>query len=199
MKTSSFGIFVLIIGTIPTIWLLWNGRSSSDHDLQGESIPPPGIIPIVVGQSEQNDIDRLARITERYCRAAGSRVVAIFGSASSSNALFVSIDYGIFNRLSDDGVAVLLAQAFLYKNVMASEINTLGNLPPDPLRLRRQVLDIDEQVGHQMAKGGFRTEGFKEWLECMANEIPEKGFESVSSNLREPAFLRGYESVSKQP
>jgi hypothetical protein len=196
---GGLGIGILLIVAIPVVWLSWNGRSTSSQDLLEGAAPLPDQLPLDVGQSEQNDLDRLSQITERYCRKTGNQVVTIFGSVPSSGTSFISIDYGLFNRLSDDGVAVLLAQDHLQKHLIKSEINTPSNPPPDPLRLRRTMLEVDEQVGRQMAKAGFRKEGFKEWLDCSANWRMGEGTASLSSDLRESAFLRGYESVSTQP
>jgi hypothetical protein len=198
MNKRGFRFGVLFVAAIPVMW--WSLIAGSDStgnvsDGLNATADQPVIEAIIL--SEENDIDRLTRISERYSRISGNQIAAIFGSSPSSGTPFVSVDYGIFNRLSDDGVAVYIAEAFLRRNMNSTESNPSPRVA-NPSSSRQSILENDEQVGRLMAKAGYRKEGFKEWLDTSSNLMTDSIVASLPSNLRESAFLRGYESVSTQ-
>ncbi|MHC4867608.1 MAG: hypothetical protein ACYTEX_26355 [Planctomycetota bacterium] len=152
--------------------------------------PAPQIIPSSNPDSSRytNDLDRLGKLSDRIngvCRGAHA---VVLGDDSTASGPVVTIDYATFDRLSDDGAAVLIAEAIVAKSVSPAERQT-------PANSQRHVLQIDETAGRYVAKAGFGADGFAEWL--AVKKAVGAGLEenSLPDSLRVAAFMRGYLSA----
>lgn len=137
-----------------------------------------------------NDLDRLAKITERINLASRASSAVTFGAGgSTAGGHVVSVDYSLFDRLSDDGTAVLIAVAIAAGSRPASSLQTEVQA-----NTARMVLEADEAVGRYVARAGFGADGFAEWL--MAKELSATGPQSggVPEKMRIAVFMRGYQS-----
>jgi hypothetical protein len=138
------------------------------------------------GTRYTNDLDRLGRLTDRINRACRTKHVVVLGgpdSAASNGP--VSVDYALFDKLTDDGAAVLIAEAVVSRSKSLPLAQTLEDAP-------RLMLEVDESVGRYVGKAGFGPTGFAEWLTAKSawgaglqqNNLPE--------STRIAAFMRGY-------
>jgi hypothetical protein len=137
-----------------------------------------------------NDLDRLEKLTGRIDRACRSSYLVVLGAGDSSiSGGLVSVDYALFDRLSDDGAAVLIAEAIAAgpKLSSPSQMQAQGGV-------ERAVLQADEAVGRYVARAGFSSSGFTEWLK--AQKLSAFGMQQsgVSEKMRISAFMRGYTS-----
>ena len=96
-----------------------------------------------------NDLDRLGQLADRINRACRRSYVVVLGAddAGASGGL-VSVDYGLFDKLSDDGAAVLIAEAIMAKSRSFPATQTQANT-------ERAVLQIDEAVGRYIERAFF--------------------------------------------
>lgn len=135
-----------------------------------------------------NDLDRLDQLTDRINRACrGSHIVVLGAGGSAVSGGPVSVDYALFDRLSDDGAAVLVAEAIADRSKSPSQMQTQADV-------RRTVLEADETVGRYTARAGFGSAGFAEWLDAkepLAAGMQQSG---VPDEMRIAAFMRGYSS-----
>jgi hypothetical protein len=137
-----------------------------------------------------NDLDRLSKLSDRINQVCRTSHVVVLGDDSVSAGGAIGVDYGLFDRLSDDGVAVLIAEA------MAAKAKTLPHRQ-SKANAQRFVLQIDEAAGRYVAKAGFALDGFAEWLR--AKKATATGLEQngLPDSTRIGAFMRGY--LSAQP
>jgi len=138
-----------------------------------------------------NDMDRLNQLSERIKRVCRKSCTVTLGiESSSTTGSVISIDYGLFDRLSDDGAAVLIAEAIVAtksKPVLSSQTQMQADTA-------RSVLQTDEAVGRYVAMAGFGQEGFTEWLEARKSSAVDLQHNSVPDKARIAAFMRGYSS-----
>jgi len=135
-----------------------------------------------------NDLDRLDQLTGRINRACrGSHVVVLGAGDSAVSSGLISVDYALFDSLSDDGAAVLVAEAIAARSKLPSQMQTQADA-------RRVVLETDETVGRYIAKAGFSSAGFAERLNAeklLAVGLQQSG---VPDEMRIAAFMSGYSS-----
>ena len=97
----------------------------------------------------------------------------------------VSVNYGWFDKLSDDGAAVLIAEAIAAKS-----------RPPlqsqDSALMRSDMQRLDEAAGRYVSRAGFDSSGFAEWLEARKHLAAGVPGNTVSDGERMAAFMRGY-------
>lgn len=137
-----------------------------------------------------NDLDRLGQLTDRVSRACRASYVVVLGvESSAANSSLVSVDYALFDRLSDDGAAVLIAEAIAAKSMQPLEAQTQVNT-------NRMVLRADEAVGRYIAEAGFGSDGFAEWLKVKQIFAAGSQQNTVPERMRIAAFMRGYLSAS---
>ena len=141
-----------------------------------------------------NDMDRLNQLSERIKRVCRKTCTVTLGvESSSTTGSVISIDYGLFDRLSDDGAAVLIAEAIVAtksKPVLSSQTEMQADTA-------RSVLQTDEAVGRYVARAGFVQEGFIEWLEARKSSAADLQHNSVPDKARVTAFMQGYSSEAK--
>lgn len=134
-----------------------------------------------------NDLDRLNQLSDRInsvCR--GSFVVVLGGDNSSSSGGSISVDYGLLDRLSDDGVAVLIAEA-----MTASNTKSIPSAQQSQVNITKEVLQADETVGRYIARAGFNSGGFAEWLEAQSISVVNPQ-DNIPEQTRISAFMRGF-------
>jgi len=139
-----------------------------------------------------SDLERLDQLTERVNRACrGSFVVVLGAGDSAANGRLIGIDYALFDRLSDDGAAVLIAEAIAAKpkSPSPSQIQVHGNT-------ENNILQTDESVGRYIERAGFSSAGFAEWLKARKLSAAGPQQDSVPEKMRVTAFMRGYASES---
>lgn len=135
-----------------------------------------------------NDLDRLDQLTAKVNRACrGSNVVVLGAGDSAAGGGLVSIDYALFDRLSDDGAAVLIAEAIAEKPKSLSPSQTQVQTNTE-----RVVLQADEAVGRYIARAGFSSAGFSEWLKAKKSSTVGLQQNAVPEKMRFAAFMRGY-------
>lgn len=139
----------------------------------------------------ENDLDRLNRITERINRACRASYVVVLGAGESSVVGgTITVDYTLFDRLSDDGVAVLVAEAIVAKSIPPSHSQV-----PAQTNTERVILQADETAGGYVVKAGFSSAGFTEWLDATKMSTRSTQQNSVPENRRAASFMRGYMSM----
>lgn len=154
-----------------------------------KSIPDKPVEPAVKEVEYANDLDRLGQLTDRINRACRNGYVVVFGAEGSvGGGGLISVDYALFNKLSDDGAAVLIAEAIAIRPESPSQT------PIQQADVSRAVLQADEVAGRYIARAGFSPDGFVEWLG--AKGLPTTGLQqnSVPEKMRITAFMRGYSS-----
>ena len=174
-------------------------QSARSHNPENRGVSePPGAEPADHKISEPsvkraryaNDLDRLDQLTDRMNRACrGSHTVVFGGEGSLAGGGLVSIDYALFDKLSDDGAAVLIAEAIATKSELASSLQeqTQANI-------ERALLEADELVGTCVARAGFSSAGFTEWLKARRISTTGPEWNRVPDNMRVAVFMRGYGS-----
>lgn len=153
-----------------------------------DSTPDEPAEPAVKKVEYANDLDRLGLLTERLNRACRKSYVVVLGvEGSVEGGGPVSVDYALFDKLSDDGAAVLIAEAIAARSRPSSQA-------PVQTDVSRVTLQADESVGRYIAGAGFSPDGFTEWLR--AKDVSAVGPEqnSVPDEMRIAAFMRGYSS-----
>ena len=137
-----------------------------------------------------NDLERLSRLTDRINRACRrSYVVVLGGDNSAAGGGVVSVDYAAFDKLSDDGAAVLIVEAIAAgsRSISQMQMQTQVNI-------EREILESDEAVGGYVARAGFSSDGFTEWLGARTLSAGNRQQNSVPEKVRIAAFMRGYSS-----
>ena len=140
-----------------------------------------------------NDQERLTKLAEKVNRACGRAYTAAFGGGRTPtiNSSLLEIDYALFDSLSDDGAAVLIAEA------IASRLWP----PPQPYMQVSQaqklmdtgILKADEFTGNCIAKAGFSPDAFNEWLGVAKRLSPGSlRQDGMPDQMRLDAFMRGY-------
>ena len=148
--------------------------------------------PILKRAEYANDLDRLDQLTERINRVCrGSHVVVLGAGDSSPGGGLISIDYTLFDRLSDDGAVVLIAEAIAARPKPPSPSQM-----QIPANIERDVLQNDEAVGRYIARVGFSSAGFSEWLKAKNSSTIGLQQNGVPEKMRIAAFMRGYMSES---
>lgn len=149
--------------------------------------PTSRVEPASTGQCV-NDLERLSRITERMNRALRApHVVTLGGAGSVLGGGPVGVDYAMFDKLSDDGVAVLVAQAIAARSKSPPKIRK-------PADIAKTVLERDETVGRYVARAGFGSAGFLEWLRPRRMSAAGRRQNTLPEDARVAAFMRGYSS-----
>ena len=147
---------------------------------------------------QTSDLQRLQNLTERLNLAKGSNYRVVFGLPNGSENTEIAVDYALFDRLSDDTVAVMIAEEIATREIIPSfQPQSVPNPTTGQILQRRDILRADEMVGRHLAAAGFGADGFRDWLEnrnflATAPAIP------VSANLRVEAFLKGFEAPGNQ-
>jgi len=160
-------------------------RAAGFHCEAGKSEPTSVAGRVPSAENCTNDLKRLGRIAGMINRAMkSSHVVALGGAGSAPHGGLVSIDYALFDKLSDDGVAVLVAKEILTSSKLLLRPQGQG-------RIERGVLATDEAVGRCVARAGFRQTGFGEWLNIRKVSAAELQ-DSLPESIRIAAFMRGY-------
>lgn len=134
-----------------------------------------------------NDLDRLGQLTERVNRACRGGYVTVLGADGSTADGLVCVDYALFDKLSDDGAAVLIAEAIAARPKSTSQIQS-------QVSIERVILQADEAVGRYIARAGFSSGGFAEWLEVKKLSAAGSQQNGVPEKARIAAFMRGYSS-----
>ena len=162
-----------------------SGGNSSDSSLP--AIAASGTEEAAPKPQYANDVDRLSRLSERLSRASGRWYSTVLGGSSQpAGGGLVSVDYALFDRLSDDGAAVLIAEAVFN----ARRASLANSSKPASVDSQRQILQADESVGRCMAKAGFKQDGFGEWLK--ARDLYSTQQDEPPKSMRSSAFMRGY-------
>jgi hypothetical protein len=167
--------------------LLVYGR---DHKQQPFEEPAPlkAAAPAPAKAEYANDLDRLGQLTDRINTACRKSHVVLLGAAGPTGGGGpVSVDYALFDRLSDDGAAVLIAEAVTAKDQSPSQIQGHANAA-------RAVLQSDEAAGRYVARAGFSSAGFCEWLEAGKAFVTDPRGDSLPQGARIAAFMWGYSS-----
>ena len=162
-----------------------SGGNSSDSSLP--AIAASGTEEVASQPQYANDVDRLNRLSERLSRASDRWYSTVLGCGSQpAGGGLVSVDYALFDRLSDDGAAVLIAEAVF--NAKRASLANSSN--PASVDSQRQILQADESAGRCMARAGFKHAGFGEWLK--ARDLYSTQQDEPSKSMRSSAFMRGY-------
>ena len=138
----------------------------------------------------KDDTGRLNTIVERLNKHCGSNHTAIFGSGINMEGPLITVDYGSFDRLSDDGVAAMIAKAL--SSVSISNRMTV-NLGANQTRPQAgDILASDVVAGKLLARAGFSAKGFREWLDMQNLSPLSPADETISETLRTEAFMQGF-------
>ena len=167
-----------------------SGRNSATVKAED---PKPDIL-----THEETDLDRLSRIQDRLRKAGLAGYAVIFGSVEQSNHSMVAIDYALFDLLGDDAVACMIIEAILYQSMSESRISQQANRQSRKIS-ESDILEIDFKAGAYLAKAGFSSDGFDEWLEAKKDSeiLTDTAWEIVDSR-RSMWFMNGYRKISAQ-
>jgi len=142
----------------------------------------------VDGNKTLNDTDRLNKIVKRINQVIGSEHVVIFGG-SQVNGSVTAVDYALFARLSDDGLAVMITDAILQRQAEGNNILTIA----------QQRLQMDEAIGKYIGLAGYKPDGFKEWLEqCDLISFQPQAENQPSVQRRIYMFWEGYHQAQSE-
>jgi len=184
---------LLVVGFVFVPLLFTCGCGSSDN---GGGRPVGGIStpdylpPMPVRAGYRDDLDRLTSITSRINDVLRSSYVVVFGDGRpGANSDIISIDYALFDRLSDDGAAVQVVEAVLAVSDARSPGEHAGRVTSS------EVLRVDELAGRYVAAAGFKPDGFSEWLRAQRDVSYGRADYSVPARMRAAAFMRGYISA----
>ena len=147
--------------------------------------------PVQAGRQE-TDMDRLSRIQDRLRKVGLAEHAVIFGGEEQNNDSMVAIDYALFDQLSDDAVACMVAEAMLRQK----SLRKVPQLPSSPLiseLSESDISDIDFKAGLYLARAGFSSAGFTEWLEAEKHlPVPEGTMLQITDSQRSIWFMNGY-------
>lgn len=151
--------------------------------------------PAVKKTQYANDLDRLDQLTDRINRACRGSYVVVPGAGDSASGGLVSVNYTLFDKLSDDGTAVLIAEAIAVRSNAPLQMQgpTEGQTKAN---IAKVVLQADETVGRYIAGAGFSSAGFTEWLKARRLSSAGSQQDGVPEKMRIAAFMRGYLSAS---
>ena len=145
-------------------------------------------VPTVKKGEYANDMERLSKLTEKVNKACRRHNVVVLGGGGGG---VIGVDYGVFDRLGDDGAAVMIAEAIIAASMPKPQFQ--GQTVD-----QSKVLHGDEVAGSYIAAAGFGPDGFNEWLDADELSPIEQNGRNVPRQLRAEAFMRGYLSVAKQ-
>lgn len=144
-----------------------------------------------------SDLERLNILSERVNRVLRANYVVVLGSSQTATGGCINIDYSLFDKLTDDAAAVLIAEAIEKSKAGAADNLNPLNQNQSNNNLDKRILQIDETAGRTVAAAGFGSDGFTQWLE--SKEIFDLSYENrVSNSQRLAAFMRGYILAKKQ-
>ncbi|MHC4867446.1 MAG: hypothetical protein ACYTEX_25520 [Planctomycetota bacterium] len=183
-----YDLLTLLLALVVVTNCLLPGCGQKVPELANE--PARQIIPSSNPDSSKytNDLDRLGKLCDRINSICRGAHVVVLGDDSTASGPVVTIDYATFDRLSDDGAAVLIAEAIVAKSESPAERQALANR-------QRRALQIDETAGRYVAKAGFGSDGFAEWLAVKKTVSAGLEGNSLPDSLRVAAFMRGYLSA----
>lgn len=167
-----------------------DGDRTTEAAKTGHPARDEAVQPALKKAEYANDIDRLNELTNRVNRACRGYYVVVLGTGgSNAGGGLISVDYSLFDRLSNDGAAVLIAEA-----VVAGSRPPSGSETGTRINNERFVLEADETVGRYIARAGFGQAGFAEWLK--AKNLSDDGLQHniIPEKMRIAAFMRGYSS-----
>jgi uncharacterized phosphosugar-binding protein len=141
-----------------------------------------------------NDIERLNILTEKINKACRGNYLVVFGGErASSGRNVVNIDYALFDRLSDDGAAVLITEAIVPTLKLPSQSQVQKQTD-----IQKDVLLGDENVGLYVGRAGFKSDGFAKWLKAKEMHAGNLQQANVPDKIRIEAFMRGYLSANSR-
>lgn len=128
-------------------------------------------------------------MTQRINKGIHKGIVTMFGNDGDMlPGNIISIDYAMFDKLDDDGVAVLIAEAIALKSIQPTQ-------PGNNSITERDILKIDELAGRYVALAGFESSGFIDYLNNKISFNMDSSERLISGESRTGAFMRGYLSV----
>ncbi len=146
-----------------------------------------------------NDLDRLEELTTRINGAYRRSYVVTLGAGDTATVGgLITVDYALFDRLSDDGAAVLIAESITAGSSQPPQPSQASTQAQSRGNIVRAILQADESVGRHIARAGFDPTGFTEWLEAKENAGVNLQQNSVPEKMRIAAFMRGYLSVGRR-
>lgn len=162
---------------------------ASAYNPASDKVAEPDSEPVPEKAQYANDLDRLGQITDRVNRACrGSHMIVLGSGDSALSGGLVSVDYALFDKLSDDGAAVLIAEAIAAKSRSPSP----SHLQAEDI-MEKVILQADEAAGRYVARAGFVPAGFTEWLEAKKSPTADLQQQNgVPDKMRIAAFMRGY-------
>jgi hypothetical protein len=141
-------------------------------------------------RKHDDDQARLERIATALNRASGNTHSIIFGIDDGTVGPLVAVDYALFDCISDNGVAVMIAEAMAQK-VQLPRPQTMPNRLSIGVQIS-EVLAADETAGRYVARAGFGSEGFAEWLGVRSLSVAGPREPDVAESMRTKAFMRGF-------
>ena len=132
---------------------------------------------------ELNDTERLDQIVKKLNKVLGNEYTVVFGGTGFRGPL-VTVDYGLFGRLSEEGLAVMITDAIFQEHMDETK----------PLSQAQKRLRIDAEIGKYVALAGYKADGFREWLEqidLISYQPDEKNMPSIQRRMY--AFSEGYQ------
>lgn len=151
-------------------------------------------MPKIDNHGYSNDIERINTISEKINKACRGNYLVILASEGSPTAgNIVNIDYSVFDRLTDDGAAVLIAESIVAKSrpALAAQLQKQADILKD-------CLSADETAGVYVGRAGFKSDGFSEWLEVNKTFTSSSQQLNVSKKVRTEAFMKGFVSVNSK-
>ncbi len=142
-------------------------------------------------QGYANDIERLESITDRLRKAGLVGPIVAFGEQGQATEQLIMVDYTLFDSLTDDGVAVTIAEAMVKRILSVDASGSEVNNPTSILQTDK-IMQIDALVGRYVARSGFAEKGFAEWLERNQELFTEAQEPRVAHDLRSKAFIEAY-------
>ena len=185
MRTS-----VSLIICVAVTGIIFAGGCDKNHPAEvAASAKDPNIAvsEVIAGTSDGlNDTERIAKIMNRMNRAVGSQYNIVFGNEVMTAGNQIAVDYVLFDRLSDDAVAAMIASAIARDNLNDSTETSSIYMKTQPDRL----------AGQYIARARFNIKGYSEWLTAQQEFSPQRDPADISDRSRVDAFLQGYESVN---
>lgn len=143
-----------------------------------------------------NDMERLQILTDRINNSIFGNYVVVFGNTVGQQSNMLGVEYSLFDRLDDAGVAVMIAEAILSKRFESEKKPlTTDRTQMDASLDENTICQIDLLAGKAVAKAGFGSEGFSKWLLAGSSQNIPGNFK-VPANIREANFMKGYLSVT---
>ena len=172
------------------------GPNSKKEQAESKS----GNLKSVSGQlsKDEIDVDRLSRIQDSLQKAGLAGYAVVFGGVDQG-AFMVSIDYSLFDRLSDDAVACMIVDAIHQKHRIARQNDLRSETAMQSQIIQApDMVAIDIKSGRYIAKTGFSSAGFEEWLQEQKMLMsPENTLQPISDVQRNMYFMKGYQAITK--